>query len=122
MTGRTVWNNALAVLNYTNSDGNVSAQLNADLNKRSLVIVNQILADLQHVSDAPIVPLESMNDEIRLCAEAAPVMVYGVAMLVAQSESDGDNQQMMATLYNQSRNRLPRLGNRVRDTIPYPVG
>ena len=122
MTGWTVWHNALAVLNYTDSDGNVSAQLNADLNKRSLIIVNQILADLLHVSGGPIVALETMNDEIPLCAEACPVMVYGVAMLAAQSESDGDNQQMMAELYNRHRTRIPYYPRRRQDVLPYPVG
>ena len=121
MTGKTVWQNALALLNYTDGDGRVSANLNTELNQRSLLLINQILADVQHVSNAPVVPLERMDDEIPLPDEAGPVLVYGVAMLIAQSESDGDNQQMMAELYNRHRTRIPRRTTGKRDVIPYPV-
>lgn len=122
MTGRTVWNNALAVLNYTDGDGNVSASLNTELNKRSLVIVNQILADVLHCTGGPMTELETLGDKIPLCDEALPVLVYGVASLLALSAEDGTAQQMYATLYNQARSSLPRRSRSKRDVIPYPVG
>ena len=65
--------------------------------------------------------LETLADKLPLSDEAAPVMVYGVAMLLAQSESDGDNQQLLATEYNRMRRRLPNRRQTVRDGIPYPV-
>ena len=120
MTGHSAYTQALQLLNYTDTDGNVSPQLNTDLNKRALTVVNQILADVLHCSGGVVTQMETLADHMPIPPEAAPVMVYGIAMLLAQSESDGDNQQLYATLYNSTRSRIPNRNKRVRDTIPYP--
>lgn len=42
-------------------------------------------------------------------------------MLLAQSEGDGDNQQLMAAIYNQKRSSIRRPGSRMADALPWPV-
>ena len=105
-TGRDVLYRALQLLGYTNGYGEVDGTRDAELFKRGTAAVSQILADLQRLEspgradgaaadmDAPL-PLspEAVND----------AMPYGVAMLLAQGESDGDAQSLYAQLYNQKR-------------------
>ena len=122
MTGNSAYIQALQLLNYTDSDGNVSAQLNSDLSKRALTVVNQVLADVLHCSGGKVTTLQTLGDTLPITAEAEPVMVYGVATLLALSAEDGDNQQMFAQLYNEMRSRIPNRTKRVQDVLPYPVG
>lgn len=122
MTGNSAYIQALQLLNYTDSDGSVSAQLNNDLNKKALLVVNQILADVLHCSGGKVTQLQSLGDTLPITLEACSILVYGVAMLLAQSAEDGTAQVMYATLYNQMRSRIPNRTKRVRDVLPYPVG
>lgn len=53
---------------------------------------------------------------------AMAVMPYGAwPMLLAQSEGDGDNQQLMAAIYNQKRSSIRRPGSRMADALRGPV-
>ena len=122
MTGKELFHRALVLLNYTNPNGEVDERQSAELYKRAAVIVNQVLADVQFIADEKPTVLADMNSPLPVSEEVAVrVMVYGVAMHVAQSEGDGDNQQIMATTYNALRNAVPR-ANRVRtDVLPCPM-
>ena len=42
-------------------------------------------------------------------------------MLLAQSEGDGDNQQLMAAMYNQKRGSIRHPAERVADVLPVPT-
>ena len=121
MTGRDVLNKALQLLNYTDSQGDLSALQNADIYKRGPTVINAILADVQHASGGVYQPVASLDDPLPVEEEtAARVMPWGVAMLIAQGEGDGDDQQAMADNYNRLRGSLPRPTRRIADVLPHP--
>ena len=117
MTGLKMIETAATMLGYTNINGNL--QLNARINSKSLVTVNQVYSDLWRVCyDIEFVPLKSIHEEIKLPERALnDVMPYGVAMFLAQSESDGDQQQLYSALYNRKRTGLSRKDSIV-DVLP----
>ena len=113
---------ALVLLNYTDSYGNASAKQNSELLQRSVPVINHILADILYIMGRPPVQITTANDELPISDDVAVrVLVPGVAMLFCQSESDGDNQQLHSTLYNQARATLPRAAERRQDVLPRPV-
>ena len=130
MTGYDIIKKAMELLGYTASNGNL--QLNARISSKSLAVVNVIYSDLWHVcyggeTDCfasarndikEFVPLENIHEEINLPERAInDVMIYGVASFIAQSESDGDQQQIYTTLYNQKRASLSKKET-VQDVLP----
>lgn len=120
MTGQEVFQQALSLLNYTDADGNWAND--ADLQKRSLALINQIYADLWYVqNDKPFLPLISPAQPLHLDPHVlVNVMPYGVAMLIAQTDGDADNQALYAALYNQRRASARSHGDRMIDRQPYP--
>lgn len=115
-----IWNRAMTLLGYTDPSGNVDAGLSAELFKRGLPIVNQVLAEVWPLEcREDIVPLTSMHQEIPLSVSALEtVMPYGVAMFLAQADGDGANQQFYAALYQQKRNAVKRTPRGREDALP----
>lgn len=119
MTGEKVFERALQLLNYTDAHGNTSRRQNTELYKRAVPVLNQVLADVQHVSGGEFVQIEDIDEALPVSDDVAMrVMPYGVAMHIAQSESDGDNQQIFCTLYNQARSSLPKSSGKKQDVLP----
>lgn len=133
VTGRMVWEQAMHLLGYTSDDGALSGR--DELLPRALAVVNQIYTDLWYtpggcLPDAGIPPgseeteptrLSSLDEPVPLSTRAlTDVMPWGVAMLMAQSESDGDSQALMSMTYNAKRAVLSRMGKR-EDVLPWPV-
>lgn len=120
VTGHDVFRQALMLLNYTNNHGAVEPLNNAELHRRSLPIVNQIYADLWGIqSKGTFVPLASLADQIPLESYTLMnIMPYGVAMLVAQTDGDVDNQTLYATIYNQRRSAALGTSGRIEDRLP----
>ena len=118
-TGRDVWERALRLLNYTDGGGRLDGAQYAELFKRALPLVNQIYSDLWFCErEEAFCELTTLEQPLRLSPRCVhDVAPYGVAMLLAQSESDGDSQQLMASLYNQKRSSLHRTACR-RDVLP----
>ena len=96
---------ALRLLNYTDIYGQLDGQQHSELYKRGLAAVNQIYGDLWYTGrSAPFFPLSTLREPLSLTTrELHDVMPYGVAMLLALSEGDGDNQLLYAGLYNRKR-------------------
>ena len=65
MTGNDILRQAYGLLNYTDANGIINAANNANLTKRSLLLINQIYADLwqPRTSGAPFSALTSMAQE-----------------------------------------------------------
>ncbi len=121
MKGIDVVERALSLLNYTDPRGRTDGRQTVELYGRGLDILNTILADLLYLRRLPFVQMKDLNEELPLEDRTVMgVMVYGVAMLMAQSENDGDNQQLMAMLYNSRRNAVPTENGQKRDAIPFP--
>ncbi len=100
-TGQDVLRRALHLLKYPDK---YTCQ-DADAAARGLAIVNQIYCDVWHTGQRePFIPLTKLDAPLLLPQkQLQDVMPYGVAMLLALSEGDGDNQQVYATLYNRKR-------------------
>lgn len=119
MTGKELVDRTLQLLNYTDVDGNVSTQKNAEIYKRAVPIINQILADIRHVSRGTFDLIKGVDDELPVSEDVAVrVMPWGVGMLIAQGEHDDDAHQVMAANYNQLRASVPRPTERVQDVAP----
>ena len=125
MTGRDVFSAAVRLLNYTNTYGELDGNQGTEMWKRSLAIVNQIYADVSFIENhtAAFVPLKNIHETLHVSDRtASDVMPYGVAMLFAQNENDGDNQTLFAMLYNQKRSAVPRAPMRIQDVLPVTEG
>ena len=122
VTGKQSFEQALMMLNYTDSTGRINGQKNKAIYARALSLLNQICCDLYYVEGGRgWQPLASMDDAVPLSDRAAAdVLPYGLAMLIAQSESDMDNQTLYSALFNQKRLSLTSSRKRV-DTLPRPV-
>ncbi|MDD4414066.1 MAG: hypothetical protein PHR14_05855 [Oscillospiraceae bacterium] len=109
-TGKEVLERALKLLGYTNSRGELDAVRDAALFKRGTVAVIQIYEDLKRIdrSGNRLGCIKGMNDNIELSPETIDdIMPYGVAMLLAQNEGDGDSQALFAALYTRKRVTVP---------------
>lgn len=121
MTGTDILRQAYTLLNYTDANGNVNAANNANLSKRALPIINQIYADLwqPRMVGAKFEVLSTMNQPLDLDDYTAiNIMPYGVAMMLAQSDGDMDNQSVYASLYNQRRAGAVTTTDRIIDKLP----
>ena len=103
--GQAVLEQALRLLNYTDVYGQTDGVQHMELYKRGLAAVNQVYADLWYTGKKePFIPLCSLKEPILLPQrQLRDVMPYGVAMLLALSEGDGDNQLLYAEIYNRKR-------------------
>lgn len=121
-TGEQVKNRAMVLLNYTDQNGRLDGAMYADITARSLGIVNQVYAELWYARHGRgFEELGALTEEVHLPERIVnEVMPYGVAMLLAQSIGDADNQSLMAELYNQKRTLLTRIHRR-KDVMPYAV-
>lgn len=119
MTGHDVVRQALALLNYTDTRADGSVPGGDGLNKRTLAFVNQIAAELWYRDNtAPYRPLTDLSAYVLLDdVTARTVLPYGVAMLIAQSDGDANNQTLYASLYD-GRRVATRTGDRIRDALP----
>lgn len=121
MTGQELLEQALYLLNYTDNRGEIDAQNNQELRRRGVPIINAVLADVLPIAGEPFAVIGDLSDTLPATDEIAiGVMLYGVGMWLAQSEADGDNQQLMSALYNQKRNAIRRPSGRVADVLPVP--
>ena len=121
MTGEALFQRAMQLINYTDPRGHIDRSQTAELFQRGLTMVNTLLADVMPIEGKKIQQIQRLEDELPVCEDTAiAVMPYGLAMLLAQSEGDGDNQQLMAMTYNQKRCGIHRPGNRMVDGLPWP--
>lgn len=118
-TGEQIKHQALSLLNYTDQNGRVDNAMYADVATRSLALVNRVYAELWYaLYPCGFEELPSLSEELRLPERVInDCMVFGVAMLMAQTIGDGDNQSLMAELYNQKRAALTHMRCR-KDVMP----
>jgi hypothetical protein len=123
MTGYEVVQKALVRLNYTTPLGDTDNGLNAEHLRRGLEAVNTVLADLQMVAGAKLTQITDLQEDLPLDDKVIVLAaVPGVAMQLAQGESDGDNYNRFATEYEQRRRLAARPHGRVKDVVPWPIG
>lgn len=123
MTGYEVLQKALVRLNYTTPLGDTDNGLNTEHLRRGLEAVNTVLADLQHVAGVELTQITDLQEDLPLDKKVALLAaVPGVAMHLAQGESDGDSYNRWATEYVQRRRMAARPHGKVKDVVPWPIG
>ncbi len=120
MKGQEVFRQALRLLGYTDTLGDLDSAQNTESYKRGLAVINQLVSDLSRLESGEMAaPLLSLRQELPLSERTArDILPYGVAMLLAASEGDGDNQQLFAALYDQKRVSVRSGYERRTDTLP----
>ena len=118
-TGEQIKNRALELLNYTDQHGRLNSTMYADVTARVLPLINQIYSDVWYgLYDEGFAELGAITDELPLPERVVnDVMPYGVAMLMAQTLGDADNQSLMAAYYNRKRASLTHMRGR-KDVMP----
>ncbi len=117
MKASEILNISLKMLGYSESNGNV--KLTQRIRNKAVVAINLVYSDLWRVlGKCDFKPIKSVSEEIKLPEDIInDVFVYGVCMHIAQSESDGDNQQFYSALYNRKRTSLSQIGG-YKDVLP----
>lgn len=117
MTGNQMLETAIKLLGY--SDGNGSTQLMTRAKSRAVVLINLVISDLWCLcKNSELKTIKALSDEIPLPVRVInDVFPYGLAMFLAQSESDGDQQAFYARLYSQKRGSIARIET-VKNVIP----
>lgn len=108
----------LSLLGYTDTRADGEIPGGNDVYKRALPLVNQIAAELWYRDhDTPFAPLD-LYAEIPLPAVTVQTTLpYGVAMLLAQTDGDTDNQTLFAGLYDGHR-AAATASTQIRDVLP----
>lgn len=103
MKAKELLNSTLKMIGYSDSDGNV--ELTSRIRNSAIVTVNLVYSDLHRaVGSGEFEGIKSLDDEIKLPQKAlGDVFMYGIAMHIARSENDGDQQQYYTMLYNARR-------------------
>lgn len=120
-TGMSVLRRVMELLGYVDAYGNVDLLQDAELLRRTLAAINQIAAELwfQEQGDAAFTPLTTLQQTVPLSERAChTALSYGVAMLLAQSEGDGDKQALYASLYNARRSSIGMTSTVRTDVLP----
>lgn len=124
MTAQQVFNRACNLLGYNDINGEISGE--DEIKKNALPKIQTIYEELyrceghkdENGENMPLKILGSMNDDIDLSDDTVHmIMPYGVAMLLAQSEGDADNQSIMAALYTRAMARLTHIERNGRQNI-----
>lgn len=113
MNGRSLFDKAMIELGYASAEG-ISGE--EDMLPKALTLINNVYAELHYAfvqkkgDNDSFVPLANINDELNLPPFVLnDIAHYGVAMWLAQSEGDADNQALFASLYNQKKMRGARI-------------
>lgn len=119
MRANEILNNTLKMMGYSDSDGNI--ELTQRIRNGAIVFINLVYNDLWRMCNmGDFEPIESLDDEIKLPKNViAEVFLYGLAMHIARSENDGDQQQFFVYLYNLKRAGLTQY-KKVENCLPYP--
>lgn len=112
MTALQILERALMLLGYTD-DGHCSR-----IKSRAIAVINAAYVDVCRAARADYVPIKSLSDVLTVENEiVCDVLVYGVAMFIAQSEGDTEIQSVYCDIYNKKRGSLAA-SDRIKDVLP----
>jgi hypothetical protein len=120
MTAGEVFRQAMRLLGYTDTLGELDGAAHGESYKRALTFLNQLVCEVSLAETGALPePLTSLRDEVPLSDRAVrDVLPCGMAMQLALSQGDSDKQAVFAALYNQKRVALRTAYERRRDTLP----
>ena len=111
MTGNELLTRAMQLLGYTTHMGEADNSLNAELIRRGLTILHQVLADLYRIKypEKPEPLPANLTDEVLLSEdEAVRVAVPGMAMYLALGAGDNESYTWYSDEYARHRNSIKR--------------
>ena len=111
MTGNELLTRAMQLLGYTTHMGEADNSLNAELIRRGLPILQQVLADLYRIKhpEKPEPLPTDLDTEILLSEdEAVRVAVPGMAMYLAKGAGDNESYNLYSDEYARHRNSVRR--------------
>ncbi len=99
MIAQMILNEALVRLGYIENDGSPKAE---EYSVVGLSAINQICSELHYAeNENDFTPIASLADEVSINTRyVREILPNGVAMLVAQSEGDSEQQRFFAERYN----------------------
>ena len=111
MSANELLNNTLKMLGYSDIDGNV--ELTQRIKNSAIININLVYSELWRIfNTSEFKPIKSLSDEVNLPEKAlSEAFIYGLAMHIARSENDGDQQQFFTYLYNAKRACLTQYGS-----------
>ena len=109
-TGEYFLNNAMALLGYS---------LNERIGAKAVSLINLVYSDLWHIcGEGEFEPLKSLKQRVNLPKRALDdVFVLGLAMFLAQSEEDTEQQSFYSYTYAQKRASLSKI-DKITDVSP----
>ena len=112
MTAANIFLRAVSLIGYT-GDSHIES-----MKQRAIPLVNAAYIDVCRAKNIEFTPITSMSDSLALEEELAlDVMVYGLAMFIAQSEGDDEISAFFCDLYNRKRGSLAT-SDRIIDVMP----
>ena len=112
MTAANIFLRAVSLIGYT-GDSHIES-----MKQRAIPLVNAAYIDVCRAKNIEFTPIKSMSDSLALEEELAlDVMVYGLAMFIAQSEGDDEIRAFFCDLYNRKRGSLAT-SDRIIDVMP----
>ena len=111
MNAKEIFDRAVLLLGYNDADGAVSGE--TALQIRTVQAINTVLYELcKHP------PISDINAELLVDDATADALVYGVGMILANGEGDGDRGNLFAEIYNVKRAGTRAKSTRIGDVLP----
>ena len=110
-----VYNNALALLGYSENNGN--AHLTNRVMNRAIPTFNLVYGDLRRICGYDIKRIKELSENIELPDNAIEVLECGIASYIAMSEGDDSAQAIWSAEYQARRTLLSKI-EEIQDTIP----
>ncbi len=115
MTGNDIYTRTMLLLGYNDHSGSIAGE--EALKIRALAAINTIGAELCRMPS-----IQSLDDAVALTERQAEAAVWGVGMLLAGSEADGQRGKLFCELYNLKRAGVLAGSDRINDTLPVAGG
>ena len=110
-------NKALELLQYTDRNGVPDSERYAPQYKSALGYANMVCSDLSRIEHIDFTPHTSLDNTLTISETSEnDIAPYGLAMWLAQSNKDAENQAIFSMLYNQKRITAPRTQYKITQT------
>ena len=112
MTAANIFSKAISLIGYT-GDSHIES-----IKQRAIPLINAAYIDVCRAKNIEFTPIKAMSDELLVDEKLAlDVLIYGLAMFIAQSEGDDEISAFFCDLYNRKRGSLAT-SDRIIDVLP----
>ena len=112
MTAANIFSKAISLIGYT-GDSHIES-----IKQRAISLINAAYIDVCRAKNIEFEPIKALSDELLVDEKLAlDVLIYGLAMFIAQSEGDDEISAFFCDLYNRKRGSLAT-SDRIIDVLP----